>query len=188
MIDYDTSKVQAELLLSRDKAFTEKIYNDIWFYLVELNFSGSVNEKELLDVLHKTLESLLVNLYHEKFNFKSSIKTYAYSIAKKQFYKHYHLKKKNKEISTLFDYQVIDEVDMEVYNYTENERKIFKVEFKNLSKKCRWLLRYTERNYTQVEIAKKMGYKNRYVVKNLILRCKKKLKKLIETNQNYIKP
>lgn len=176
-------------LLNRDRKYCVQLYEEIWHFLIGLNKNAKVDQSELMDVLASSFEYLLKNLGSGDFNAKSTLKTYAFSIAKNQFYKFFESKKQRKHLS----YSKMDEHEQKSdirVGYSDFEEEIYRLEFTNLSKKCRWILRYVNRGYTHTTIANKMGYNNRHVVKNLALRCKNKLKMLIKNNsdyQNYMK-
>lgn len=172
-----------------------ELYKD---YVVEFVYwfrkQYQCSEEDCYDIFHRSMEILWVKMKHPDFiNPDCGMKQYLYGISK-NVYRNLQKKQKHfvaqdiiaslpaKEDSTINELPGIKELKLfEDYELSSNSKKL-KIAISQLGEKCQELLiRSIVYGRPNRRIAEEMNYENEDSVKIQIYKCKKKLKKLLNT-------
>ena len=178
------SKQQLLLLLKEsDKTALKMIYLNNREPFINFARKFHISDDDIVDVYQDAIIVLQEKaIKGEIENLTCSIKTYLFGIGKYMLFE--KARKNNKDISNF-------PLEIEAYNYKEisndfledepNEFQILLQKgFSSLGKKCKEVLSlFYYRGFTIDEIAKKLNYNNKNVVKSQKSRCIKKLKETI---------
>ncbi|NAS32711.1 sigma-70 family RNA polymerase sigma factor [Flavobacteriaceae bacterium R38] len=140
-------------------------------------------------------ESLLADIYQEAFlairkhaisgkldQVKSSFKTYLFGIGKYMIFDLLKKEEKNVSIENHMHliHDSIEEIQVDLNNELTQEQKLLRTFFKQLGKKCQFVLTlFYYRGLTIEEIVESTDYENANTVKAQKSRCLKSLKQLI---------
>ena len=171
------------LLKSSDKKTLENIYIDNRDSFINFARKFNLSDNDIVDVYQDAIIVLQENAIEGKLeNLKCSISTYLFGIGKYMLFE-----KARKNNKTVFNFPL----ENEAYNYKKitddfideepNEfQDLLQKGFASLGKKCKEVLTlFYYRGFTIDEIAKKLNYNNKNVVKSHKSRCIKQLKENI---------
>lgn len=175
-------KAEIDKLLKGNNEFSGKLYNELLAFLHKKNKRYRVNKDNINDIAQNSVLLLLLNLKNDKFRCESTLSTYAIAIAKNQFFRFLDREEKFSNINdpNLFEQYVEEEPDL--FSFDEIRWRIFNIEFENLNKECRRVLRFVANRWAYEDIAKKMKYKKTSLVKEKVYRCRIRLNKLIKSS------
>ena len=141
-----------------------------------INHHGSILDAE--DLFQDGIIVLYAQCMEDTFELTCTVQTYLYSICKNLWFKKL---RDHKGIHLVIEEEEIVPVEsshLELVIQSE-EKKLLMEMVDELGKKCKTLLvLFYFENLSLKEIAKRIGYKNYTVVKNLKSRCMRKLRKL----------
>lgn len=156
-----------------------KYREDLVQYIVSRN--GTTNEA--LDIFQDTIVTLVVSIEQGKFQAKSTIKTYLYSIGKRLWYRRFHKNVRDENYKNGQNGNQLDEHDPESLLLSKDQKQIVEQTLNQLKPKSREVLELWIQNYSMREIAEKMGFKNEQVARNKKSLSLKELKALLAKNQ-----
>ncbi|MGC1472050.1 MAG: sigma-70 family RNA polymerase sigma factor [Psychroserpens sp.] len=169
-----------DLLQSKNNGFEVlyKNYKDEFFGFAR---KFSIKDDEIVDIYQETFLSFYENLLNGKITeFKSSIKTYIFSIGKFKIYESIRAKSKLKIIDQPLNEEItIDDLNLE-HEFLSEREQLVKANFKKLGKQCQLVLElFYFKGKTLKDIKIIENYENTDVVKSQKSRCLKKLKQLV---------
>lgn len=171
--------------------FETRLYEHFLHFVKKGVRKYGLKEDECASAYSDTIIVVIDNIVKGRFQSKSSLKTYAYSIFKYKCVDEVRKKTTNKGkvnsgsvkidhfINILPDL-IKDIIQKVIY---ESDRQILKDKMKELSEKCRKLLLLFDDGYSDKEIAEQMDYKTAEVVKTTRLRCLEKLREKVFTEK-----
>ena len=170
----------------------EKNLYEHFFYLIKHGSSKySIEEEEAASAYSDTIISVIENIVTNKFEGRSSLKSYVFQIF---FNKCVDLVRKgttNKNqvhvTTAIDDFLVVlpDKSKSVVQQMIEkNQRSSLYEKLEEIGEKCKQLLLLFEDGYSDREIAEFMAYNSSDVVKTSRLRCLEKLKQKVLSNTN----
>lgn len=180
-------KTEVEHILNGDTVVCAKLYNELMAFLLKLNKSGNVDIATLKDIAQNSMIKFILNLRDNRFEYRSTLSTYLKAIARNEFYKYFE---RLKDLVPIEDTNIVEELADESIGQTDFEEvrwKVYNIEFSNLRKECRQLLRYAISKLSKEEISENLGYGDPEIVRERLYRCKLRLVMLMKNNELYNK-
>ncbi|MEM6726562.1 MAG: sigma-70 family RNA polymerase sigma factor [Bacteroidota bacterium] len=156
-----------------------KYREDLVQYIISRN--GSKNEA--LDIFQDTIVTLVVSIEQGKFQGKSTIKTYLYSIGKRLWYRRFHKNVRDENYRNDQNVNQLEEHDPESLLLTKDQQAVVERTLGQLKPKSREVLELWIQNYSMREIAEIMGFKNEQVARNKKSLSLKELKALLANSK-----
>ena len=168
----------------------KKLYEN-FFYLIKHGAKKyHITEDEAASAYSDTIISVIDNIVYDKFEGRSSLKSYTYQIFMNKCVdvvrKHTTNKGKvNSEAGAIDSliFSIPDQTRSIVQQMIDkNDRNILLAKLSELGEKCKKLLLLFEDGYNDKEIAKEMQYNSSDVVKSTRMRCLEKLRSKVIPN------
>lgn len=140
------------------------------------------DESDADDVFQESLILLDNNVRNNRFEGRSTLKTYFISICK---WKWYSINRSRRRIVLTDDNGQMDSDNFdspEVLMLSEERKSIVAQILGELEEKCRRILEYYQLDYSMEEIAQQAGFTNVQSAKNASSRCRQNFKNLLEQN------
>jgi RNA polymerase sigma factor (sigma-70 family) len=144
------------------------------------------NQDDIHDVL---VESIIIfdrNIRYNKFEEKSTLLTYAYSIAKWYWINKSREEKRTAELKAKIESESIDIKNPELLFIEEETKFRFERILQHLSEKCKEILKYWSLSYSYKEIAEKLEIENHNSIRKQKLYCQRKLAIYLKDNPQLI--
>lgn len=172
-------------IINGDNKVIKLLYDENFNIIDQLIKSNGGNLEDAKDIFQESLVVLFRALKEKKFNFKSSISTFLYSVARIQWLKVLKRRKKQQLLFELDDNY--PDLEKNIISIIEkNERYwLFQKKFDELGEDCKKVLRMSLNNVPVKEITRIMGYGSEQYTKNKRLRCKQMLIKKIKNSTNF---
>ena len=141
--------------------------------------SNNGTEQEAKDIYQEAIIILYENVQDDHFELTCKIKTYLYSVCRRQWLK--KLAEKSRYVGKIEDFEsfvpfVKEDSDIED---KDNQFKAMSQALEKLGEPCRTILEdFFIRNFTMQQITEKMGYTNADNAKNQKYKCLMRLKKI----------
>lgn len=148
------------------------------------NHKGSTEDAE--DILQEGMSLFVVNIRKNKFQIKSTLKTYLTGICKHLWY-NLHRKKETeaKKKSAILSVATLDHTPEDLTVIQEQTVLLAEV-LSKLGEKCKEVLGLWSLGYSMKEIATKTGYANDNVVSKTKHKCQKQLVQYLKDRPNLI--
>lgn len=140
------------------------------------------SESDADDVFQECLILLDNNVRNNRFEGKSTLKTYFIGMCK---WKWYSMKRSTKRVVLTDDNLKMDSDNFdspEVLMLSEEKKSIVAELLAQLEDKCRQILEFYQLDYSMEEIAEQVGFLNVQSAKNAAANCRKKFRSLLEEN------
>ena len=143
-------------------------------------------EEDAEDIFQEGMRRMVVNIQHNDFEGRSTLKTYHFRICRNLWTSQLRQNNRHKELQVSLK-NTASQLDPEkMFQLKEQKEQINKLLHK-LDDNCRQVLLFWARGYSMKEIAKEMGYKNEQVAKNRKCDCLKKLVRKVKNNPQLVK-
>lgn len=169
-------------LKNGDERALGALYRTHFPMILHFVISNSGTEQEAKDVYQEAMIVLYENMQMPEFELTCKIKTYVYSVCRRQWLK--RLTEKNRYIGKIEDFEsfvpfVKDEAETED---RDRQFEVMQQAMDQLGEPCRTILEdFFIHNFTMQQITDKMGYTNADNAKNQKYKCLMRLKKLFFT-------
>lgn len=168
----------------------KKLYEQFFYFIKQGSLKYSIAEEEVASAYSDTIICVINNIVTNKFEERSSLKSYTYQIFSNKcvdaFRKETTNKNKVNNATGIDDFLIVlpDKTKSIIQQLIEkSQRSELKQKLEEIGEKCKQLLLLYEDGYSDKEIAKTMLYNSPDVVKTSRLRCLEKLKeKMISYN------
>lgn len=175
------------------RRLAEKRLYEHFVYLVRHGMRKCrLGEDEAISAYSDTILSVIENVVNNRFEGRSTLKSYTYQIFMNKCVDAVRKKTTNK--STVYNTEMIDSLTSVLPDRARNivqqlieksEQSTLMEKVRELGEKCRQLLLLFEDGYSDKEIAAEMDYNSADVVKTTRLRCLEKLKEKVTANSWY---
>ena len=185
-----TDNLIYNLILEKDVSKNEEALKELYvdnYYMIEnfvIKYGGS--KEDAKDVFQESIILLYNNIKTRKFELKSKISTYLYSVSRNIWFKKNKREKRESALDEKkFENLASSDNVIEQIVYTEEQILIGKLLTKS-GERCKQILKlyYFEKNRMK-EIAKSLGYASEQVAKNQKAKCMKKLKSIVKNSDYY---
>lgn len=151
-----------------------------WVQQYAVQHGGAEADGE--DLYHDTFITFDRLIREGKYRAEASLKTFFCSIAKWQWLNRQRKSGRNVSIGNAERLEIAYFVEGDMYD--RERQSVFERMFATLGDKCKKLLTLYQLSYSMKEIAAEMGYASDQVAMNQCSECRKKLKNLIENNDD----
>lgn len=185
-----TDNLIYNLILEKDVSKNEEALKELYvdnYYMIEnfvLKYGGT--KEDAKDVFQESIILLYNNIKTRKFELKSKISTYLYSVSRNIWFKKNKKDRREAELDEKrFENLPSSENVLNDIVYSEEQILIGKLLTKS-GERCKEILKlyYFERNRMK-EIAKSLGYASEQVAKNQKAKCMKKIKAIVKNSDFY---
>ena len=163
----------------------KQLYTDEWMALASRAVqSVSGKESDTEDVFQESLTAMIKNVQYGSFRQDSKLSTYFYEICRRQCMKSfskYHTVEVNERIIDNTT-PSLEKIWVEKEKQAEKKTLVEKL-LTDLGQPCTNILKLRKKGYDFDEIAEAMGYGNPDSVRNQAARCRKKMRKLLQSDQ-----
>jgi RNA polymerase sigma factor (sigma-70 family) len=143
------------------------------------------NEEDGQDVFQEAICLLDRNVRAGKFNYKSKLSTYLFSIAKWYWVSY---RRKHRKFEELEYPAVENEVDpFEDRLQPEELKKLLDLAIQELGERCQKLLGYYKLDYSMQEIKEYLGFSSPAMARKEAYRCRERLRKVFLSNPDLLK-
>lgn len=187
-----TDEFIVEGIKNKNNEVFEYIYNTYypqikWFLLKK----DIESEFEIKEIFQESVIELYLNFSDGSLLLKSSLRTIIFSICKHKYFQRLAISSRTKSEAiteelkdNMADPDLIEN-DLTEENLIEIRKALIRKYFSKLQKECKEVLRMFSKNVSNIEIAKKMGYKNENLARLRKHRCKEALFIMIEKDELY---
>jgi RNA polymerase sigma factor (sigma-70 family) len=167
-----------------------KLYEEFFYFIKQGERKYSIPEDECASAYSDTIIIVIENIITDKFEGRSSLKSYTFQIFMNKCVD--FMRKKTTNKNKVHNTAGIDPLIMTLPDKTRNiiqqlieksERSSLLQKLKELGEKCKQVLLLFEDGYTDREIAETMQYNSADVVKTTRLRCLERLKEKVITGR-----
>jgi RNA polymerase sigma factor (sigma-70 family) len=165
------------------REFEKKLYISFFYLIKEAEKKYGIEQEDAASAYSDTILVIIQNIISEKFEGRSSLKTYIYQIFSNKCVDLLRKRTTNKgklENTMPYDslaYELPDEARNVIQKLIDaDERQHMAKMLDETGQKCKELLLLFEEGYTDKEIAGQMKYQSADVVKTTRLRCLEKLR------------
>jgi len=172
---------------STEQLLEEICTDENWQQSIEklvMHSGGTYEDAE--DIFQEGLRRMLVNIRHQIFEGRSSLKTYHYSICRNLWISQLRRDHRRKELLLAIEFPTTHSNTEQLIQHNERKTQLAKA-LSLLKDNCRMVLELWSQGYSMKEIARLTDYKNAQVAKKRKRICLKKLIKAIQSNPELMK-
>ena len=168
---------------NHDRALNQ-IYNEHYTVILAHVKKNSGDDDDALDIFQDAVVVFYENLRKGKFELKSSIRTYLFSVARNLWLNKLKAKKRTVGMADEFDAVSLDDNSLDVLEANEKTKLLMKI-IDEVNGDCKkLLLMYYYDRLRMDEIALRLNLANANVAKSKKLSCMRKLKNLVSKYPN----
>lgn len=171
-------------LRQKNSQALQKVYQANFGVVKQMILNNNGSEQEAKDVFQEAILVLYEKLQESSFELTCQIRTFLYSVARRQWLKKLSEKRKVAgKVEDFAEFISFDAQELEEMDVQEEKMKAVQLAFTELGEPCTTIIQdYYLYKLSMQEISEKMGYTNAQNAKNQKYKCLQRLKKIFFKN------